>query len=189
MKHLIRSSLIACALVTSGAALAQNAYVGGSVGQSRYDEDCTGFTCDKNDTGFKLFAGYMFNPSFGVEAHYVNLGKLTMSGVVPPLGTFSGDVKANGFGVSAVGVVPLQAFSLFGKVGVTYMDTKISGSIPGIGSASDSDKATNLNFGLGVGYNFTPNAAARLEWERFRAEYSGEKGDVDLISLGISVRF
>lgn len=188
MKRLIRTSLMAGLLVASSAALAQNVYVGGSVGQARHDVDCTGLTCDRTDNGFKLFGGYMFTPNIGVEAHYVHLGETTVSGVLPPLGAINGALKATGFGASVVGVLPLDAFSIFGKIGATYMDTKISGTFAGF-SVSDSDKTTSANFGLGASYNFTRELAARLEWERFRAEYAGEKEDIDLISIGVTFRF
>lgn len=61
--------------------------------------------------------------------------------------------------------------------------------MPGLGSASDSGTNTNVAWGLGGGYNFTKNLGVRLEWERFRAEFQGEKEDVDLLSVGLNYRF
>jgi OmpA-OmpF porin, OOP family len=188
MKRILTSVLLLSSIALAGPAMAQYGYAGGSVGQSRYNDEC-GSSCDKTDIGFKLFGGYMFTPNVGIEAHYVNLGKLTFSENVPPFGTVNGEVKASGFGASVVGLLPIDRFELFGKLGFTYMDTKISGSIANLGAASDDDKAANFSFGLGAAYNINKQLSARLEWERFRAEYQDEKEDVDLISIGVSYRF
>lgn len=187
MKRVLSSIILLSSLAIAGPAAAQFAYAGASVGQSRYAEDCGG-VCDKTDIGFKVFGGYMFTPNLGVEGHYVNLGKLTASEVVPPYGTLNLEAKASGFGLSLVGLYPIDQFEIFGKVGFTYMTTKISGSLADV-SASDDDKAANVNFGIGASYNFNKQLSARLEWERFKAEYEDTKENVDLISIGLRYRF
>lgn len=191
MKGLITTSILAASLVC-GAAMAQTAtpwYVGASVGQSNYKVDC-GDLCDDSDIGLKAFGGYMFTPNFGVEVQYVNLGKLKLDPIfVPDLGTVSGEIKSSGFGASLIAQYPIEQFAVFGKLGFTYMDTKISGSVSGLGSGSESDKSTNFSWGLGAAYNFNPQLGVRVEWERFRAEFEGEKEDVDLYSIGIVYRF
>lgn len=189
MKRLLTATFLAASLV-SGAAMAQvGPYVGASVGQSDYQGECGG-PCDQTDIGFKAFGGYMFTPYLGVEAHYVNLGKLTLDPmVVPGIGTVSGEIESSGFGASLIAQYPIEQFSIFGKLGFTYLDTEVTGSIAGLGSASESESATNFSFGLGAAYNFNKQLSARLEWERFRAEFQGEKEDVDLISVGVVYRF
>ena len=137
-----------------------------------------------------MFGGYTFTPYLGVEAHYVDLGKITLDpSFVPGVGTVSGDIKSSGFGLSLLAQYPIEQFSIFGKLGFTYLDTKVSGSISGVGSGSDSETATNFSYGIGGAYNFNKQLSARLEWERFRAEFQSEKEDVDLISIGITYRF
>lgn len=190
MKRLLTASFIA-AMLASGAALAQvGPYVGASMGLSDYKVDCEGLPCDTTDFGFKAFGGYMFTPNLGVEAHYVNLGKLTLDPtVVPGFGTVAGDLKGTGWGASLVGAFPIDQFSVFGKIGFTYMDTKVSGSIAGFGSASESDSSTNLSWGLGAAYNFDKQLSVRVEWERFRLEFDNEKEDADFFSVGVVYRF
>src|SRR3954468_1608770 len=61
--------------------------IGGSVGQSKFNVDCSGASCDDTDTAFRVFGGYNFNRHFGVELGYAVLGKLTVSGGLPGIGT------------------------------------------------------------------------------------------------------
>lgn len=191
MKRTLTAAVLLSSLVVAGAAFAQGGpYIGGSIGQSNYKFDCSGVSCDKSDFGFKVFGGYTFTPYLGVEAHYVDLGKITLDpSFVPGVGTVSGDIKSSGFGLSLLAQYPIEQFSIFGKLGFTYLDTKVSGSISGVGSGSDSETATNFSYGIGGAYNFNKQLSARLEWERFRAEFQSEKEDVDLISIGITYRF
>lgn len=190
MKRLLTAGFVAATLF-SGAALAQvGPYVGASIGQSNYKVDCEGLSCDKSDLGFKAFGGYMFTPNLGVEAHYVNLGKMTLDPtVVPGFGTLAGDIKGAGWGASLIGMWPIEQFSLFGKLGFTYMDTKVSGTLSGFGSASMSESSTNFSWGLGAAYNFSKQLSVRAEWERFRLEFQNEKEDADLFSIGVAYRF
>jgi OOP family OmpA-OmpF porin len=185
---LLGSAIFATA-VFSGAAMAQG-YIGASIGQSDLNVDCAGtITCDTKDTGFKIFGGYMFTPNLGIEGAYFDLGKSTQSGVVPPFGTVTAEFKASGFAVYGVALAPIDQFSVFAKLGIASTKVKLSGTVSGLGSASDSETNTNVAWGLGAGYNFTKNLGVRLEWERFRAEFQGEKEDVDLLSVGLNYRF
>jgi len=43
--------------------------------------------------------------------------------------------------------------------------------------------------GVGAGYEFTKNVAGRIEFERVRAEFQGEKRGADLVTVGVLYRF
>ena len=189
MKRLIGNLIVLSVSAFASVCLAQG-YIGGSVGLTDADADCTGTTsCDNKDTGFKFFGGYMFTPNFGVEGAYFDLGKAKQSGVVPPFGNVSAEFKASGFGIYAIGVAPIDQFSVFGKVGFASTKVKLSGTVAGLGSASESETNTNVAWGLGAGYNFNKNLGIRAEWERFRGEFQSEKVDVDLLSIGVKYTF
>jgi OmpA-OmpF porin, OOP family len=197
MKRLLAAAAVTAALAFSAGASAQG-YVGGSFGQSDFDLDCTGLTsCDTKDTGWKVFGGYMFTPYLGVEGAYVDLGKATGSGTLfvgkGSTLTVTGSLKASGFGLWGVGALPIGGGSVFAKLGFASIENKLeaTGSSGGVfGSGSDKTTVTDVAFGIGGQYYFTPNFGARIEWERFKGKIpDDEKFDIDFISAGLVYRF
>jgi OOP family OmpA-OmpF porin len=184
MKTLLNAALAAAMALGSTAALAQF-YVGGGAGQSKVELDCSGTTsCDTKDTGYKGYVGYMFKPMWGVEASYTDFGKAKAG--VDVLGT-PVEVGFQPRAYSLFGVASTtfaNRFSAFAKAGVAYVDSKATASV-GSATLGDSDRATNLAFGLGVGVRVVEGFELRAEWERFRAEFVDEKGDVDFISMSV----
>ena len=175
--------LLAVLLASAVGAQAADFYVGGSVGGSRYqvDEEPGVRLLDKSDTGYKLFGGVQFIPQFALEFGYVDLGKLRAE-VAP----FAVDLKGRGAFVDAVGLLPVSdAVTLFGKVGA--FNGKVKGRVSGLGSTDDS--GTDVKFGVGAAYQVAPNLAVRAEWERYRFNVFDDKGDTDLVSVGVSYRF
>lgn len=174
----------ACSLLGMGSAFAQG-YVGASAGKAYWSVDCAGLaTCDKNDTSYKLFGGYNFSPNFAVEGGYTDLGKIKGSG-----GGVSGEVKASGFELAAVGKAPVaDRFELFGKLGLAVMEAKASGSGFGI-SASDSTTSTQLMGGVGAAYKFDKQLALRAEYEIRQVKYSGNKDNVGNFTVGLQFSF
>lgn len=202
--------LVALVLVASAPALAQDSgwYAGFNVGKTKAkidDERITsgivgaGFTVtsiNKNDdgTGFKVFGGYQFNKYFAFEGGYFDLGKLGYDAATLPLGTLSGEIKVKGFNFDAVLSLPFtEKFSAFGRVGVTHAEAK--DSFTGTGAVvvlnpAPSERATNVKVGAGLQYDFTRSFGMRAEVERYRINDAvGNKGDIDLVSLGMLFRF
>jgi len=189
MKRLFVASLVVLAGALSSAAMAQ-VYMGAAVGQSDIKIDCAGTTsCDKRDTGAKVYGGYMFTPNFGAEVAYADLGKVTATGSDPALGSFSASGRGDGFALYGVALAPYDNFSVFAKLGIASIRAKVDVSSSFLGSSSDSKTLTDFAWGLGAGYEFTKNVGARLEFERFRIKIVDEKKDVDLISIGLTYRF
>lgn len=185
-KH-IAALLAASALSIPAYAADTGWYLLGEVGQTKVkDIDTTGIpnpSVDDTDTGFKVGGGYMFHKNFGVEAAYVDLGKATVSS-----GGQTVEAKASGEVLALVGVLPLgDQFSLMARLGLINGTVKISG--PG-GSVDSTDVKTT--YGVGAGFNFTPQLGIRLDWDKYSklgdSNTTGES-DVDMISLGVVYKF
>lgn len=186
-------------------------YAGIGVGQSKIKDlhassfsNANGsFSIDDKDTSWKIFAGYRFHPNFAVELGYVDLGKGTADGNVAvgadgaTPGSAHASVKAQAVTLDAVGILPFaNNFEVFGKVGGYYAHTTADVSAVnfpflGTGSASTSDNNGGFHYGVGLGYNFSHNWAARVEWERFN-RVGGDsigKSDVDNTSISAVYKF
>jgi OmpA-OmpF porin, OOP family len=166
--------LAACAALALPAA-AQGPYLGGSLGQSTFTKWCdVPGSCEDTDTAWKLFGGYRINRHFGIEATYVDWGEVTAS-----VGTLEVAANQHSYGLAAVGMLPVGApgLELFGKLGfvLTSQETRSTFTV-------ERDE-TELHYGFGVKYAFSPNLAARAEWEET------EKLKVRLLSIGLEYRF
>jgi OOP family OmpA-OmpF porin len=190
------TTIIAAAVLALGAGItapqasAQGFYVGGSVGRSDADDSnavpdlITSGTVDGKDSGYKIFGGYQFNPYFGLELAWVDLGTASYSGSFSGLPVTGGTVKTSGFNFSAVGTWPVGAgFALFGKVGAFAWESRQS-DVTGGAPFSTKENGGDVSFGLGASYDFTKNIGIRAEWERFKAV-----GDIDLLSVGLVYKF
>ena len=202
--------LAALAAIASPFAVGDDAgwYGGLSIGRSSADIDntkitsslqgaglaTTSMTEDNRDTGYKLFAGYKFNRNFALEGGYFDLGKFGFAATTAPAGTLNGDIKLRGLNLDAVGILPFtEKFSAFGRVGANYAQTRDSFSGTGAVNVirpNPSTRETNYKFGAGLQYDFTQSVGMRAEVERYRINDAvGNKGDVDLFSVGLVYRF
>jgi OOP family OmpA-OmpF porin len=182
-------------------------YAGASLGQSKFKGACdfdSGIAlsnCKDSDTAWKIFGGYQFTPYLGLEVGYNDFGRISSdASVVFGGSTFAGNAKieATAFELTGIGSLPLgHQFSLYGKLGVYYAETKSSADIRqttapfASGSASASDNNTNLTFGFGARYDIMRNIAVRAEWQRFSKVGSDStgKGDIDVLAIGGLYRF
>lgn len=203
-------SLITLAVLASSFASADDPgwYIGANVGQSnatiddeRITSDLLGkgfsrttITDDDRSTGYKIFGGYQYNRYLAVEAGYFDLGNFGFNATTVPAGTLSGNIKLKGLNLDLVGTLPIsEKLSVMGRVGANYADA--TDSFVGTGAVkvldpNPSERDTNLKVGLGLQYAFTPALAMRAEVERYRINDAiGNKGDIDLVSLGLVYRF
>ena len=159
-------------------------YLAGYIGQSDYDIDCAGTTsCDTKDTGYKVAGGYMFSPYFGGEVSYTDFGKATAT-----IGALGAQVEATSIGLFAVGVAPIDQFTLFGKLGFASNKLKLTGAV-GTVSASDDDTSTEFAWAIGAGYNFSKELGVELEYSATKGKYEGESADITLLAIGVKFRF
>ncbi len=201
--------LVGCAVMTTPLEAADGSgwYGGINVGQSMADIDhgrirsgllSGGFTTtaisdDDRDIGYKLFGGYQFNKYFALEGGYFDLGKFEFTATTVPAGTLRGNIKVTGLNFDAVGILPItEKFSAFGRVGLTYAESKDSFTGTGLvttRNSSPSENDANYKFGVGLQFHFTESLGMRAEAERYRIDDAvGNKGDIDLISVGLIYR-
>jgi OOP family OmpA-OmpF porin len=202
--------LLALTVLASSMALAQDNgwYVGGNVGQSQATIDdpritsglrAGGFTSstindDDRSRAFKVFGGYQLSKHFALEGGYFGLGEFGYTATTIPAGTLRGDIKVKGLNLDLVGILPItNKFSAFGRAGVTYAEAKDRFAGTGAVSVADpnpSKRDTNYKLGLGLQYAFTDSFAVRGEVERYRINDAvGNKGDIDMVSVGLVYRF
>ncbi|MDI5983958.1 outer membrane beta-barrel protein [Halomonas sp. M4R5S39] len=172
-------------------------YLGAGIGHAMLDNDTLdwlddiGASTDDNDVGYKLFAGYQFNPYFAVEASYVDFGDFTASGSD---GGDSARLKLgfDGFTAALVGKLPIQSgFSLFGKLGMIAWDADLDFNATIQGQSfhgSGGEDGTDPFYGIGAEYVIN-QIIMRAEFERYDISDSGEDFEIDMISGSIGYRF
>ena len=203
-------TLAALAGALSPKAVADDAgwYIGFNAGQSRAKIDdrriaddllIDGFTTtsigDENrHFAFKAFGGYEFNRYFALESGYFDLGRFGFRADTLPPGSLHGDIKIKGANFDAVGSIPMgDKFSLFARAGLNYANSR--DSFVGTGAVTVLDPsprrwAANYKFGFGAQYDFTRSVGMRIEAERYRVDDAvGNKGDIDLYSAGLVIKF
>ena len=203
-------SVLALALMAATCAMADNTgwYGGANLGQSQATIDdaritsgllANGLTAGgindiNRDLGVKVFGGYQYNKYFAVEGGYFDLGQFGFNTSTVPAGTFSGEIKLKGLNLDAVGILPItDKFSVFGRIGVTHIqanDSFVGTGAVNVLNPSPNSRDTNLKVGLGLQYALTDSLTLRSEIERYRIDDAvGNKGDVDLVSVGLVYRF
>lgn len=138
--------------------------------------------------------GYQFNRNCALEGGYFDLGKFGFTAITVPAGTLSGNIRLRGVNLDLLGILPItEKFSAFGRAGLNYAEARDSFTGTGLVNVltpSPSKRDTNYKYGLGVQYDFTQSLGMRLEAERYRINDAvGNRGDVDLVSVGLVYRF
>ncbi|MET0266966.1 MAG: outer membrane beta-barrel protein [Duganella sp.] len=183
MKQTIIFAMLAA---LAGTAAAQSAYIGGNVGRGEQKADIVGISLKDTDTAFKLYSGYNFNKSFGLEAAYADLGKAEISG-----NGARASSEASAVVLAATGTVALDdQFSLFGKAGVAYSEVKVSARRFGF-SFSDKYNRTSPYFAVGAAYAINKNLSVVAEYENFGKvlKEDGNEIKANLISVGVRYAF
>lgn len=153
-KILIAGGLLAALIAGSASA---EMYVGAGVGASE---------TDSNETSWKLYGGYQFNPTFGLELGYTDLGKYRGS-----------DIESRS--LAGTGTLPIgEKWSLVGKLGASSNRSHFAGAT----------NHTDLLAGVGVGYRMSKNLGLRLEYEDF-GKLSDSGNDSRGRNLGASVKY
>lgn len=202
-------------LAPGSAALArqQGWYGGISAGKSSVDltvrdwDDGTlsGMNLKKEDTAYKLFAGYRFTSHFNLELGYMQFGDTKFTafepGTSPSLwesGRVFGRAKVKGISMEGVLGWPFkQRFTLFAKGGIFMWNTTMT-SRPTLAGGTLAlsnerllhDDGIRFIYGAGAGLRFKHNWQARLEWEHATVRFAGtlDRG-VDFPSLGVTLEF
>jgi OOP family OmpA-OmpF porin len=184
-------------------------YMGAGVGQShaKIDEarlrrslsangaSVTSFAADERELGGKLFVGKQLNRYLAVEAGYFDLGKFNFAATTSGNGVLRGETGFRGVNLDLLGQLPLtERLSLLGRAGVQYAQasTHFSGNrLNAVTNPNPArEKRGNAKVGLGLEYKLSEALALRGEVERYRLKDAvGNRGDVDLASVGLVYKF
>lgn len=211
MKKLHAICLASLAVLGSTPSFAQNAghfYGGLGAGQSQSKIDdnlinstvigtsatTTSITHDNNDKAYKVFGGYQFNPYFGLEAGYFNLGQFGFKSATSPAGTLDGRMKIDGVNIDMVGTLPVNdQLSFLGRLGMHNARTRDTFSATGAVALSDTSREMtekNYKAGFGFAYKFSQSMSLRGELERYRVNDAiGNKGNINVASLSLVFPF
>lgn len=152
-KKIAIASALAIAACSASAQVRPSFYAGADVGNTKLDG------LSGHQSSFGGFLGYQFNQNFAVEGGYRRLADYDA-------------VTINQTHISAIGIVPLSAgFNIYGRLGYNNLDTKVS-------SNYTANSGSGGLYGVGVGYNFTPAIAVRIE---------AQKPASDLTNVGASL--
>lgn len=151
-----------------------------------YGEDATGASTRDRQNAWKVGAGVRVHENVAVEFQYLDLGEARIRST-SPAGNSSFGIDTRGLGASVVGILPVEQFEFFGKLGYHQLKSKYR-IRSDIGSASDgSDKEWVTGLGLGVAFNLNPDFALVAEYERYRNV--ADEYNVDLMSVGLRYKF
>lgn len=155
-------------------------HAGISFGQSKLDEGCAaGFECDDKDQAFKVYAGGRFSNIFGLEIGAMNFGKFQGGG---------GETDGWGADVALIAGIPIGANSaIFGKAGVIYARTEVSGTAPSL--ATGKERGWGGRYGIGGQLGLTKEWAVRADYDRYEIAAPGDHRDLDTLMLGVQYTF
>lgn len=208
--HSPRLLAIACAsLLLTGTALAQADsynYFGLSAGQacSKMNVQSTsdqwlgsGLSTVTNsnlsDTAYKVYLGRQFNPYWGLELGYFDLGRFSFDSATAA-SRLSARYQVRGVNLDLVGSVPLgERWAATARVGAQSAKTNADYAQMGMllpAEWSRSNRDTNLKMGLGLQYAFSHSVILRTELERLRVnDDTGRRSNVNVVSVGLVFPF
>lgn len=195
-KKILCASLI-CASAGTAHAGDTGFYVGGGIGQARYDDSLadqirsvyannhfdysfvSGQLNDDNDQAWKLFGGYRFLPWLGVEFGWVDLGEVGSNYVLHSQVPLT-NANANIIGLYNVAGASGSVFGELdfndrtsGILRVGLFNAQMDYDETGTSASgqphrfSNSNSHTKLTYGLGLNVRVTPNWDVRLDWDRY----------------------
>jgi OOP family OmpA-OmpF porin len=179
MKKLIFAMIAGAGAVGAAQAAAPGPYVGVGVATADHQYNLSGATGTSSDgykASGKVFAGYDFDQTWGVEAGYTDFRK---SNANYTLNGASGTAQSSGhaFYVAGKATAPInEQFAVFGKLGATNNHSSLSSATPAYNS---SYSKTELYGGVGLQYNINQKVALTAEYERYSKKHDfGAKPDV-----------
>ncbi len=185
----------AMALAGAPALADAGGYVGVGLGQATIEVDGgdvdggEGFLVtvpdfDENDTGYKIYGGWMFNDNIGVEFAYIDFG--SMDDNFGFNGAESLEVEADGFTLELLGNIPLGPVDLFAKIGMLSYDADVTLNPVPLGSVSAGVDGEDLAWGVGAAVNIGESFSIRAEYEGFELD---DVDEVSLISVSAQINF
>lgn len=160
---------------------------------------------DREDTAWGFLAGYQLFTNLAFEGGYLSLTKDVLrentSGTflvqdTPESWTTSFGVRSSGFALSALGTLPISYdWELFARGGVYLASNSLTYYVvnqDGLGGADElSESSADLLAGVGISMRLAEVYQLRAEVMRVFDAGADDYGetDVDVLSIGITVRF
>lgn len=156
--------------------------------------DVNSIAHDSTNEGYKIYLGHQLGRYIALEAGYYDLGSFRFLANTLPVTNFYGQTGLKGWNLDLVGTLPLtERFSAFARLGVTRNKAKTRFSSNGLIDVADYSQNSHYNkhkYGLGLQYDVSAGFTVRLEAERYRMDdLVGNRGDIDMYSLGLLYRF
>ncbi|MBB3118893.1 porin family protein [Pseudoduganella violacea] len=188
MKTKFIAALIGAAVAFPFAAQAEGIYAGANIGRAEQKLNANGASLKDHDTGYKLYAGYEFNNTFGIEGGFTDLRKAEASVAK----VMSANTKTRNFYVAGTATLPLnEQFNVFAKAG--FARNHVKATVSSIyGSGSDTANRTSPLLGIGASYKFNKNVSLVAEFEHFGKVAKGDDGlnlKANLLSFGVRYKF
>jgi opacity protein-like surface antigen len=157
---------------------------------------------DTSEDGFTwgLMGGYQIMKYLAVEAGYVDLGTAeyranvsATDGLVDYAVSERLEYDSRGFVISALGILPIDNWSLYGRLGyyLANNDATVTTIVDGEGvSFKDGDNSQDFFWGVGGGYT-QGQWTLRLEFQQYMdvGDTPQFESDVDRITIGAIYKF
>ena len=162
-------------------------YVGAGVGTGKLHKsgsDLSGLDnaqLDDTDTSYRLRGGYRFSPYGAVELGYSDFGRYRFSSDADQI---NGSGRANSVDLSLVGIIPLQQFDLYGRIGWAHSKLTVNANGPlQPTSTNQNERQDEAAYGLGARWWFAPQWGAFVEWQK------NDRIRIDSYIAGVDFRF
>lgn len=146
----------------------------------------------REDTGYRVSAGYQFSSSWKTELNLLGISKPSLTSNLL-YGPAIPDGTGRGLQLVGTGTLPVtEKFGLYGKLGALHSNLE-SSCATNILTCSAADRSTDLSYGVGLRYDFTKTVTVSGEWQRFR-HFGGRdvvtgEVDKDFFSVGLGFKF
>jgi OOP family OmpA-OmpF porin len=155
LKKIVAAAALAVMASSSFAGTPGTLYGGVDLGRTKVDDV----------PGRETSVGYNFHQNFALEGGFRRLASYDIAGE---------DLTVDQTALSVVGSVPLsRGFNVYGRLGYNYLKGDSD-----FGSAHDS----GVLYGVGLGYNFSPTVAGRVEVQK-------PSSDSTNLSVGVAFQF
>lgn len=169
-------------------------YGGATVGVSHQETTCVfigadSYTCDPNDTGFKVYGGFNITSHIAVELGYIGFGSATMTGSFSGI-PFKETWESNAWVLN--GAWRFDMTPKFGgvvRVGLANVSSEGTLSVQGTYADSASGKKIAPYAGFGLEYTLVTKLKAVAAVDITTSEIQGNKSTAALLSIGAQYGF
>ena len=174
------------AMAIDGVHIEGEFYIGGKAGVTKLNMTCSnGFSsCDDDDFGSGIYAGYQIKNWIAVEGGYNYLGNFDAT--YQSQNKLDATIQDIDLGIKAdYGLT--EKFALYGKIGTAYSMVKKSIENGVTSNSEEKESDFSLMLATGIDYRLNRSWNTRLSYEYINNIYGST--DLHFVSLGIDYRF